>query len=321
MRFLTSAFLLFIAASFCGCHDKVDLPDQSVDQYTKVYMPQAVDNPVNYHFNPDDTTTAQIIYGADYGGAGYPDQDVDIRFGINAAAIDSFNTANNTDYALLPSNSYALEDSNIVIKKGALNTEPLKITIFTKGDNAPDPGKTYILPLYIKQASVNINEQLRTTFYVVSIRRDVSDYTDFDRANWTIADFDSQEPTGEGADNGHAVNAIDNNPNTYWHTQWQAAQPGLPHYIVVDMGESKFVHGIRFLDRQDQNDGKPQNVQVFLSDDNKNWQLVLTTELANTTALQQLLMDKFTSGRYVKVLVTSTYGAKFYTHLAELYLF
>lgn len=322
MKFLTSTLLSLIVMGFCSCHDKVDLPDQPVGQYTKVYMPQAVNNPLNYHFNPDDTTAAQIIYGADYGGVGYPDQDVQIQFGINAAAIDSFNAANNTDYTLLPGKSYTLSDSNTVIKKGTLNTDPLKITLFTKGENAPDdPSKTYILPVYIRNASVNINEQLRTTFYVLSIRRDASDYKDFDRSNWKVVSFDSEEPTGEGAGNGRAVNAIDNNTATYWHTQWQAAQPGLPHDIVIDMGESKPVHGVGFLDRQDLNSGKPDNVEVSLSDDGENWQTVLTTELANTTSLQRVLLDNFTSGRYVKLVVKSTYGATFYTHLAELYLF
>src|ERR1700733_11537034 len=30
---------------------------------------------------------------------------------------------------------------------------------------------------------------------------------------------------------GHGENAVDGNPNTYWHTQWQGASPGLPHEI------------------------------------------------------------------------------------------
>lgn len=322
MKFFKLVLLLLVADSFCSCHDKVDLPDQPTDQYTKVYMPQAVNNPLNYHFNPDDTTAAQIIYGADYGGVGYPNQNIQIQFGINTAVIDSFNTANNTDYALLPDKSYALGDSNTVIKKGALNTDPLKITLFTKGENAPDDlGKTYILPVYIKSASVNVNDKLRTTFYILSIRRDANDYKDFDRSNWKVVSFDSEEPTGEGVGNGHAINAIDGNSSTYWHTQWQAAQPGLPHYIIIDMGESKSVHGVGFLDRQDQNSGKPDAIEVSLSDDGEDWQTVLTTELANTTALQRILLDNFTSGRYVKLLVKSTYGETFYTHLAELYLF
>ncbi|MBS1945973.1 MAG: hypothetical protein JST98_12455, partial [Bacteroidetes bacterium] len=46
------------------------------------------------------------------------------------------------------------------------------------------------------------------------------------KAGWSIVYVDSQELTGEGANNGHAAQAIDGDSLTFWHTQWQGAQPG-----------------------------------------------------------------------------------------------
>src|SRR5690242_2335994 len=43
---------------------------------------------------------------------------------------------------------------------------------------------------------------------------------------------DSEETYGQ---NGRGTNAIDGDPNTYWHTQWQDKSPGLPHEIVLEL--------------------------------------------------------------------------------------
>jgi len=313
--YVVIASLLLLAA----CKDKYDLPDQPLSKYIKVYMPAAVNNPVNRVLAITDSAQV-IIYGADYGGADYPQADIPVTFSVNPALVDSFNRANNTAYTLLPEHGYTLSAISAVIPRGQLSTPPLELAVKTSGAGGIAALKDYLLPISIVKSTVTVNEQLRTTFFVIRAQPDLADYPDFDRSAWSIVDFSSQEANGEGADNGRAVFAIDNNPATYWHTQWQGGSPGPPHYITVDMGIVKTLHGLSFLDRQSDNDGKPQSVTVETSIDNHTWEPAGSFTLQNTKDLQKQFLSGFRDARYFRVNILSSYNAT-YTHLAELNAF
>lgn len=315
---MKSTLILFLIAVFLffGCKDKVNLPDQPLSDYIQVYLPQAVNGPVTYNFSTGDTAAPSIIYGADYGGFGYPDKDVAVSFGVDAAVADSFNLANNTDYALLPAKSYTMSDTSAVIKKGELSTMPFKITLHTTGDKAPDDiSKTYILPISLKSASLAINPTLQTYYCLINI---VPAF--FDRSDWKIIDFSSQEAEGEGADNGRAVFALDGNNNTYWHTEWKDARPGPPHYITIDMGVSKRILGSALVDRQNVNSGRPEEIEFFVSENGSDWKSAYSGTLLNTGDQQKVFFEKPVQGRYVKFQVNTIYSSDI-TNLAELYLF
>jgi hypothetical protein len=313
---IISVFILVAAVSSFGCKDKVNLPDQPLSSYVQIYMPQAVNGPVAYHFSTADTVAPTIIYGADYGGYGYPEQDVALTFGVDGAVVDSFNTANNTNYTLLPSKSFELSQRSAVIKKGELSTAPFSVTVHTTGDNAPDDlSKTYMLPITLKTASLTINPTLQTYYCLIDI---VPSF--FDRSAWKIVDFSSQEAVGEGSGNGRAEFALDGNINTYWHTQWKDARPGPPHYITIDMGESKRILGSAVVDRQNVNSGRPEEVELLVSEDGKDWQTAYTGALQNTGDQQKIFFDKPVQGRYVKFKVNTIFSSDV-TNLAELYLF
>lgn len=309
------AGLLLLAA----CKNKYDLPDQPLSNYIKVYMPAAVNNPVKRVLAITDSAQV-IIYGADYGGADYPQADIPVTFSVNPSLVDSFNRANNTAYTLLPEHGYTLSAISAVIPRGQLSTPPLELAVKTSGPGAIDALKDYLLPISIVKSTINVNEQLRTVFFVIRAQPDLADYPDFDRSAWSIIDFSSQEANGEGPDNGRAIFTIDNNSATYWHTQWQGGSPGPPHYITVDMGAVKTLHGLSFLDRQSDNNGKPQSVTVETSTDNVNWEPGGSFTLQNTKDLQKQFLSGFRNARYFRVNILSSYNAT-YTHLAELNAF
>ncbi|SEN14734.1 protein of unknown function [Chitinophaga rupis] len=309
------ASLLLLAA----CKNKYDLPDQPLANYIKVYMPAAVNNPVSRVLAITDSAQV-IIYGADYGGAGYPQADIPVTFSVNPALVDSFNRANNTAYTLLPEHGYTLSETSAVIPRGQLSTPPLELAVKTSGADGIAALKDYLLPISIVKSTITVNEQLRTVYFVIRAQPNLADYPDFDRSAWRIIGFSSQEASGEGADNGRAVFAIDNNAATYWHTQWQGGSPGPPHYITVDMGAVKTLHGLSFLDRQSDNDGKPQSVTVETSIDNLSWEPAGSFTLQNTKDLQKQFLSGFRDARYFRVNILSSYNAT-YTHLAELNAF
>ncbi len=69
------------------------------------------------------------------------------------------------------------------------------------------------------------------------------------KTKWKIVKTDSEET--EGGFDGRAANAIDDNPKSFWHTQWKAARPGYPHELVIDLGEERVVTAVGYLPRQD----------------------------------------------------------------------
>jgi hypothetical protein len=80
---------------------------------------------------------------------------------------------------------------------------------------------------------------------------------------------DSEETNGE---NGYGKNAVDGNPNTYWHTQWHDKSPGLPHEIVIELDPPSIIKGFTYLPRQDESDhGTIKDFEFYVSDDGKNF--------------------------------------------------
>jgi len=73
---------------------------------------------------------------------------------------------------------------------------------------------------------------------------------------------DSEELDSE---NGSAANLVDHKPATIWHTEWSGGQPGLPHQVVLDLGQVRFVSGIRYLPRPSGPNGRVKDFRVFVS--------------------------------------------------------
>ncbi|GAA4904968.1 hypothetical protein GCM10025789_25240 [Tessaracoccus lubricantis] len=66
-----------------------------------------------------------------------------------------------------------------------------------------------------------------------------------------VVAWDSAEPAegGTASPNGYVTAAVDGNPATYWHTQWQGSSPTHPHQIVLDLGSEQNVASLTYLPR------------------------------------------------------------------------
>jgi len=73
---------------------------------------------------------------------------------------------------------------------------------------------------------------------------------------------DSEELEGE---NGSALNLIDHQPTTMWHTQWSDGAPKMPHAVVLDLGSVMAVSKLRYLPRQDAANGRIKSYRLYLS--------------------------------------------------------
>jgi hypothetical protein len=80
---------------------------------------------------------------------------------------------------------------------------------------------------------------------------------------------DSEETNSQ---DGYGENAVDGNPNTYWHTQWHGNSPGLPHEIIIELIPPSVIKGFTYLPRQDESDhGTIKDYEFYVSDDGKNF--------------------------------------------------
>lgn len=85
------------------------------------------------------------------------------------------------------------------------------------------------------------------------------------RSSWKIAYADSEE---EQREDGTAINAIDGKPNKSWVSQWDRVQPNHPHRLVIDLGQTCDVSGIKYLPRQgdDTTKGRIKDYRVYVSE-------------------------------------------------------
>ena len=134
------------------------------------------------------------------------------------------------------------------------------------------------------------------------------------KTNWEVIDFSTEEPA-EGAPNGLASAAIDDNLGTFWHTQWSGGNPGYPHYFTVDMKDIVKINKIKTFRRQ--GDGRGQTeFQIHTSLDGVTFTQQGTFTYDPNLDSMAYNLPSLPMARYVKYVATN--GPNFFAFLAEL---
>lgn len=139
--------------------------------------------------------------------------------------------------------------------------------------------------------------------------RDLYDLTEINDG-LSIHDYSSQhsESTAENTD-GAAVNVLDGNVNTYWHSTWNPnIEHDLPQWVTVDLGEAKTIYKVGYIGRQNGTNGRYQNYEIAVSMNGKDFTVVQTGTLENT-ASEQMIEFVPTQARYVRFTALSVYGS------------
>ena len=79
--------------------------------------------------------------------------------------------------------------------------------------------------------------------------------------NWKFVSVSSEELTQE---DGSAENAIDGQISNHWHSRWSKDQAKAPHYLVIDLGATVEVKGVRYTPRQDGRSGRIRDYRIYL---------------------------------------------------------
>ena len=147
-----------------------------------------------------------------------------------------------------------------------------------------------------------------------------------DKSDWTVAGFSSEEASGEGDDNGQVIHAIDNDPSSFWHTQWESAQPVYPHSFTINLNIDQPINGFTFLHRANKYNGRPKDITIEVSNDDVTYDSLGDYTLGDSTATQVVELTTPVTARYFKVTVTAGYddGSAedvFFAHLSEVGLY
>jgi len=137
---------------------------------------------------------------------------------------------------------------------------------------------------------------------------------DLDKSTWKVTHADSIEP-GEG----EVRHAIDNDPATFWHTNWSSTQEKHPHEIRIDLGQAVRLLGFSQLPRQDSANGRIGTYEFYVSGDGQQWgSAVSKGRFPNSGRLQTVKFEKPVTGRYIRLVTLNEWSGQYYTTIAEL---
>jgi F5/8 type C domain len=127
---------------------------------------------------------------------------------------------------------------------------------------------------------------------------------------------DSEETQSQ---DGHGENAVDGNPNTYWHTQWHGNSPGLPHEIIIELLPPSVIKGFTYLPRQDESDnGTIKNYEFYISDDGKNFGQPVKKGTFEPGKEEKIESFEPIKCRFIKLRATSEINGLPWTSAAEI---
>jgi hypothetical protein len=118
---------------------------------------------------------------------------------------------------------------------------------------------------------------------------------------------DSEAPGHE------AALAIDNNPDTCWHTQWEPTPAPMPHQLVIDLGREVTLAGITYLPRQDMANGRLAECEIFA--DGKP---VASVTWPNSADLQTLRFNPPVTARSLRLVIKSETNGNPFASIGEL---
>ncbi len=135
------------------------------------------------------------------------------------------------------------------------------------------------------------------------------------KAGWKVVKADSEQ-AGEGP----AKDAIDGDPDTYWHTQYDPKTDRYPHELVIDMGKETTLSALRETPRQDGGvNGRVKGYEVYMSDSPTSWgEPVAKGTLPDSAQPTFIEFAHPASGRYLRFVALSEQNGGPWTSIAEL---
>lgn len=244
--------------------------------------------------------------------------DATVHLEADPDKVAEYNATKGTNYPALPANAYTVAPS-AVIKAGQVESEPIIITINSKGNI--EPFVEYLLPVSIVSAEgVATDHCCQTVYFLCRGAMDASNMELLDRSGWTVLAASSEEPKeGDWGNGGLKEACIDGTINTFWSTAWEQSHPQPPHWITFDLGRSTQIQGFAIQARKEGNDG-PKVVMLEVSDDGQSWANAGEFKDIPATGEYRSFLPQTITGRYVKITISAVNGGPHVT-VSEFNLF
>jgi beta-galactosidase len=135
------------------------------------------------------------------------------------------------------------------------------------------------------------------------------------RTKWKVISCSSFEP-GEG----EPANALDGDPDTFWHSRWSSHKAQPPHHLTIDFGQPLTVAGVVYMTRHDKNiNGTVKDYEIYLSNDAKHFgKPAAQGTFAKGPREQTVKLDKLVKARYLKFVMLSEQAGQPFGCVAEL---
>jgi hypothetical protein len=114
-----------------------------------------------------------------------------------------------------------------------------------------------------------------------------------------------------------AINAADNNPETYWHSNWNPPEPALPHALVIELKTPLNATGFIYTPRKDCDHGRIARYRVHANEDGNNWTLIAEGTWENSDRPQTIRLESPVSARFFKLESLQEVQGRNWTSVAE----
>jgi beta-galactosidase len=133
-------------------------------------------------------------------------------------------------------------------------------------------------------------------------------------AKWdvTASSFEPQE--------GEPGNAIDDDPDTFWHSQYKGSVVKHPHFLVIDFKKPLDITGVTYTARRDNANGRIKEYEMFFSNDSENWgePAVKGQFRERTRRPQEVTLPAPVHARYMKIVALNELTGQDYASIAEI---
>jgi hypothetical protein len=128
-----------------------------------------------------------------------------------------------------------------------------------------------------------------------------------------VVNVDSEAVGHEGS------NAIDGNPTTIWHTEWDGSPPKYPHQITIELQGQTEIKGLTYLPRQDMSNGWIAEYKVYVSTDGNNWDdAVAAGTFQKGRDKKKITFGKNQKAKFIRFVAVSGFDGQIFASVAEL---
>lgn len=116
---------------------------------------------------------------------------------------------------------------------------------------------------------------------------------------------------------------LDGDSNTFWSSEWNGEwRASHKHYVVIEFGREKTLSGFSYTPRQDSENGRVGEYEIYLSIDGENWgEPVSSGRFFNSKETQKVRFENSQRAKFVKFVSLKEVNKRKWAAIAELKFF